>query len=368
MGRLTFRPLVYGYANARVHGLYSRFLTPEQLHSLAVSQSSDSMVELLERTSYKEDLVALSLNFKGDDLLELAVSRHFARFASKLLEFCPTEIEPTLRAILARWDSHNLKIVLLARRQKKAFEQVIPYLVLGGTLDEAKLRQIHSAVEPESVLHLLRVGESGQIINLALDHEPKMAERLRKHMLAMDTAPSLQPLLDELDRLTYFMALKSTNGFGDKDMSAVRALLAASADEKNLSTMLRLSAAGLRAAEVRKYMVPGGNFPDTRWVEMAEEGPDSASIKSVCRRMGWATALEQYTKDKSLSNFEASMARLSALRSIRAFRSSQMSIGVLVGALLLKEQEMGNIRKIIRGKALRLQPAEIEKMLVLAHS
>jgi vacuolar-type H+-ATPase subunit C/Vma6 len=56
------------------------------------------------------------------------------------------------------------------------------------------------------------------------------------------------------------------------------------------------------------------------------------------------------------------------LRSIRILRSSQMSIGVLVGALLLKEQEMGNIRKIIRGKTLRLPPEEIEKMLVRVHS
>jgi len=367
-GKLVFKPLVYGYANARVHGLYSQFLTPEQLHALTIAPTTDSMVELLERTSYKEDLVALSLQFKGDDLMELAVSRNFARFATKLLNFCPAGAEPVLRAILARWDVHNLKIVLLARRQKKTFESVLPYLVLAGTLDEDKLRLFYSAPDPETIYHLLRVGESGQILNLTLENEPRMTERLRKTMLAIDSVPTLQLMMDELDRLTYFMTLKATSGFGDKDMASVISLLSAAADEKNLSTILRLRAVGVRPSEVRKYLVPGGHFPENKWVALASEGPESPAFRSVCARMGWAGALVQYDKDHSLSNFEVSMARLSAMRSIKAFRSSQMSIGVLVGALLLKEQDMGNIRKVIRGKTLRLPPAEIEKMLVHAHS
>ncbi|VVB56848.1 V-type ATP synthase subunit C [uncultured archaeon] len=367
-GRLKFKPLVYGYANSRVHGLYSRFLTPEQLHALLTAPGPDAMAELLERTAYKEDLVALSLQFKGDDLLELAVSRHFARFCKLLLSFSPAEARPVLSALLGRWDAHNLKVVLLARRQKKPFEQVVPYLVQAGSMDEERLRAIHAAPSGEEVLHLLRASSVGRALTETRNGELRAAERLRKLILSVDSADSLQPLMDEFDRLVYQFAMRSTKGLGDSDSEAVGRMLARSADEKNFSTVLRLRTVEAKTSQVRHYLVPGGSIPASKWLELAQAGPDSPAAQRLAWRLRCTAALQAYVKDRSLSQFEVALARLSTEQSVRAFRRSQLSIGVLVGALMLKEQEMSNIRKIVRGKSLRLPAAEIEKMLVRVHA
>jgi len=42
-----------------------------------------------------------------------------------------------------------------------------------------------------------------------------------------------------------------------------------------------------------------------------------------------------------------------------------MSIGAIAGFLFLKEEEMNNIRKIVRGKALGLPAERIAEMLIL---
>ncbi len=367
-GRLKFKPLVYGYANARVHGLYSRFLTPDQQHAMLSAPSTDSIVELLERTSYKDDLVALSLQFKGDDLLELAVSRNFARFSKLLLSFSPQEARPVLRALMGRWDAHNIKVVLLARRQKKPFEQVVPYLVLAGSMPQDTLHELYGAKDGDEVLHLLRTSPVGRSITESRNGDVRGAERLRKLILTCDSADSLQPLLDELYRLVYQIAMRSTKSLGDADSEAVGRMLARAADEKNLSTTLRLLAVEVKPSEVKRYLVPGGMIPATKWVELAQAGAESPVAQRLAWRMGCTAALQTYAKDHSISNFEVALARISVDQSVRAFKRSQLSIGVLVGALLLKEQEMANIRKIVRGHALRLSGDEIEKMLVQVHA
>ena len=363
-GKLSFKPLVYGYANARVHGLYSRLLDADELKALLAAPSFDAMVEVLERTPYKDELVALSLRFRGDELIELAVSRRFARFAAQLLKVCPASDRPTLQALLGRWDAHNLKVVLLARRQKEPFEKVAPYLVLAGSLRESELQEIYSAPDAEEILHLLRLAMGGEGASGAMSvSTPGEAERFRKLVLQADKAPSLQPLMDEFDRLAYRMAAAAALSYTG-DGGEVRRLVQRAADEKNLSTVLRLNSAGSKPSDIRRYLVPGGSVSDSKWLALLSAGALVNPAGHLDSRLGWKEALDAYASHPSAAQLEVALARSSAAKNVRIFHRSQMNLGVLVGALMLKEQEMANIRKIVRAKSLRLPAAEIEKMLV----
>ena len=363
-GFLSFKPLVYGYANARVHGLYSQLLDAEMLKQLMAAPSSDALVEVLERTSYKDDLVALSLHFKGDDLVELAVGAQFARYAEQLLDICPARDKSVLQALLSRWDAHNLKVVLLARRQKEPFEKIAPYLVLAGSLKEAELKEIYGAPNADEVYRLIRLTSTGAALSdLLRSSSLGEAERFHKLILSLDKTTSMQPILDEFDRLSYRLAAAATQSYVSEG-GHVPALVMRMADEKNLSTVLRLSEAGAKPADIRRYLVPGGMVSDNKWISLISAGGISNLITHLDSRLGWKAALEEYSKHPSSAALEVSLAQVSARKSVRIFHNSQMSLGVIVGALLLKEQEMSNIRKIVRAKSLRLPVAEIEKMLV----
>ena len=74
--------------------------------------------------------------------------------------------------------------------------------------------------------------------------------------------------------------------------------------------------------------------------------------------------MDEYRKNASLSAFEIAMATANAKEGLATFQRAGMGLGAIVGGLLLKENEMNNIRKIVRAKALGLPGEEIVKMMV----
>ncbi len=363
-GSLKFRPLIYGYANARVHALASKFLTPAQMQELIRAGNTQEIVEMLERGIYKEDLVALSLKFKGEDLVELATSRHFSKFAKALLKLTPRDGQGIVQAMLSRWDAHNVKTVLLARAQGKRFEDIEPYLVIAGTLDGNDLRGLLEAKDPDAFLIKLGVGGFGGAL-IASEPGQKAYLEAKKRLREGGGEKALSTLHDALD--AYPFGLAGTLAVGqDRDSKQVKKLLDRLADEKNLSTVMRLSAAGEKPSAIRKYLVDGGTIGEREWSEIAKRKDSQDMLGKLKRKLPLSGALEEYRQTGRLSMLEVALAQNTAREGLKAFTRSGLGVGVIVGALLLKEQEMANIRKLMRGRALGLGEKEIMKILVLA--
>lgn len=370
--KMTFKPLVYGYANSRVHGMVSALIPGARLREIADVRTVDALIEMLERTPYKDDLVALSLRFKREDLVELALGRRFAGFASKLLRITPAQGRPTVRALLARWDVHNLKTIILARKQKKKFEDVAPYLVLAGSLREEELRELSGTGGAEGFYATLRATTFGREF---LSRSPARVDpgQIRKMFMTLDSETAvIEPLLGALDVYAYQLADESVSP-GDEDADAVRALLRREADAKNMSTVLRLVKAAEGAADrtsrlaaVRHYIVPGGSMDKRMWALVASEGSVEDIVAAAAHKIPTLqVALAKYRESRSVSSFEIALAATNVREGLKTFHLSGVSLSVIVGALLLQETEMNNIRKIVRAKAQGLPDEEIKKMLVL---
>ncbi len=119
-------------------------------------------------------------------------------------------------------------------------------------------------------------------------------------------------------------------------------------------------------------MVEGGNFAHKQLEKMAgaksvEEVAKIASsfFISETGKGEFASAQQKFNEDGQLSHFEVVFENSLARKSLHTLRKSMMSIGAIAGFLLLKEEEMGNIRKIVRGKGLHLPMEKIAEMLVL---
>ncbi len=374
--RLTFRPLVYGYANARVHGMISALLPAEKVKALVEAHTVDAIVEMLEHTPYKDDLVALSLKFKREELVELALGRQFAKFASKLLKITPAAGQGTMRALLSRHDVHNIKTIILARAQGRKFDDVAPYLVLAGRLDEGDLRNLAQAQGGEAFYPALRATGFGS------EFLAQCSSVIRKKMAApVGDKAAIEEVTAALDAYVYQLAFQSVPA-GERDTEVVRRLLSREADAKNLSTLLRLMRSGAMGkdgpaagrahpsgqatgpAMLLRYLVPGGTVAPREWMELAKLGQVEEVAARLEKRLGLAAALGEYKSRGSLSAFEIAMATANAHEGARIFERSGLGLGAIVGALLLKENEMSNIRKIVRAKALGLGPDEISKMMV----
>ncbi|MFH1306391.1 MAG: V-type ATPase subunit [Candidatus Micrarchaeota archaeon] len=362
----SFRPLVYGYANARAHGMFSEFLSGAQMNEMISRRTVQSLTESLQRTPYKQDIVDLSLRFKEEELIELALGKNFARFAKKLLEITPIQDRDVIKAILARWDAHNIKAIILAKKQKKTYEQIAPFLVLAGTLTREKLKPMLEAQTSEEFYSLLRATEFGAgLLSMPSSYTDSSVKEMILSMGKGDAA--LEPILGALDAYAYHL-VADVSFASEKDMKTVSSLLSRIAYRKNLSTVLRLTAAGASPEQIKHYIVPGGKFTARQWVSMAASQNIEQIMQKLSRQLPVATAMEEYKKTKKLSSIEVAVSQENAKKSLKQFRYAQLSLGIIVGALLFKEQEVSNIRKIVRGKALGLHEDEIKKMMVMVKS
>ena len=77
----------WGYTNARIRGMKSRLLDHHALDSLILQPDLDSLLGELEKTPYREDIVAARGKYTGLACVEHALQENFTRTFRKILGF-----------------------------------------------------------------------------------------------------------------------------------------------------------------------------------------------------------------------------------------------------------------------------------------
>ena len=368
----TFRPLVYGYSNARVRAMRTALLSRRQAEDLLKVRTNAAVAEYLGRTGYREDFTGMPASINDEDRVEMAVSRNFARTAQKIIEITPKQSKGTLRAFLGRYDVHNLKTILLARKLGRGKEETRRMLIPAGSLSGAELERMLSAKSADELYEAIRVSGFGArfFSSASIRHIPKAQIRAVLQQPDSNTA-KLDMLLSALDSYYYEVASLAANG-GQADAGILLNLIRSEADAKNVITIMRMKKGGAEKRAITKSMVAGGNFTHRQLENMAEAKDFREVAKlasgffiSETGRGEFAAAEKLYNADGQLSHFEVVFEGSIARRSLKVLRRSMMSIGAIAGFLFLKEEEMNNIRKIVRGKALGLSPEKVSEMLIL---
>jgi V/A-type H+-transporting ATPase subunit C len=355
------RALVWGYSNARAKAMRPGLLPKQSQLEMLDAQSVDGIVGLLERSAYREDLGALGLKFRGADLIELAAGRNFARTAAKLLKISPEDGRPILSSILSRFDLQNLKAILLAKKLGKDFATVEPYLVPAGSIPIERLKRIYGRADIGEMLLDMRataIGKAFMESNIL-----SSAEMKRIAADALRDANTLELLMAGLDSYYYAAVGKSVKST-DRDSAVIASLVRAEADGKNIMTIMRCKKNNIDPKAAKSFIISGGTLTKMELRGMLEAANVDEIAEKAASRFGLADAAAEYKKDGMLSHFEVAFERATAERGVRALHQSIMSVGALVGLLFLKEEEMNNIRKIVRGRALGVPREEIAKMLV----
>ena len=66
-----------------------------------------------------------------------------------------------------------------------------------------------------------------------------------------------------------------------------------------------------------------------------------------------------------LTDLEIALEKSIAAQKVLAFHRVTLSVGVVIRFLLLKEEEMSNLRKIAKSKEFKIPEDEVRKMLVV---
>ncbi len=340
------KPLKYGYSNARVSGMKGYLIKPEFYDELVNASTVDGVIELLQRTYYKEHLVSLSITYKGSELIELASGKHFGEIAGKIKKVSPKSDAEVVEVFLKRWELTNYKTVFSGRMTGKSWKEIEPYIIPVGRIGE--YRKVGESSDAYSAFKTTSIGK--EIFALGMGKLGKEKEKIVSE--AVKKGDVLLQVFVLMDLYYYRYVQEIASKMLPAEAYSILLFLRKEIDAKNISTVMRLREK--KNENVVEYLVPGGTV---RANDLADAYKNDRTLLRLLSRFD----LKEINKPEQA---EMDMESWLAKRKSIIFHKSMLNIGKVLGFLLLKEEEANNLRKIARAHEFGLTKEEIRKMVV----
>ena len=150
----------------------------------------------------------------------------------------------------------------------------------------------------------------------------------------------------------------------NNDIESVRRIFKKEIDSKNIIIIERLKAKKISKKSIRNYLIPGGTLDRSAIDDLIESDKLSETIKISKDR--FRKLQLEWSAESTLSDFEIALEKTIISEKLGLFNRSVLSIGVVLGFLLLKEEELNNLRKIAKAKEFNIPEDEVKRMLVVA--
>lgn len=350
--------LVYGYANARVKARKAKILQWENFEDFSNQNTVEGVIAMLERTYYKDVLNETSLSdVSRAEMVEHAAGIHYAEVVGKVWDFVPAKARPAIAGVMRKWDFINLKMILASRRTGKKWEEIRPYIIPAGTIGPRQLEAIARA-EGEKIYVEVRRTDLGREMFSQTSAAIRGTELEQMFIQSVRSAQVLNQLQVLLDT-AYYNYLANGMDIPDRDAQILHNIVKKEIDARNIVNVLRLAKAGVKNEDtVRKYIIPGGTvrFSILRSLLGVED------ISAVPQMISHTFPIK--AEVRTLVDLEMAFKQEIARQKIRRFYTSTVSLGTILSFLFIKEEEMNNLRRIVRGIDYRLSPEEIRATLV----
>lgn len=339
----------FAYVNARVRSMESRLLDEHKLNELIEAAGMSEFVGFLEDTDYG---AYLSDSNKDSIGIEKALNTHLAHVYKTLVNMSPDKARKILKLFEKKFDVQNIKTLLRAKYVGLNAEETFNLIVPLGTIPENKLRELCEARTVEEVLNGLESTEYSKI----LSNELAMYEqtgRLSSFELALD-----KYLLENL--------WKSVGIEGTTE-DIFKEFVGAMIDIENLKVILRAKSDNISSEDTLNYILNVGyELAPWKLKELAE----SESIEGIISALEGtkygsiiSENLEEYEKTGSVYVFEKALDKYLAEIGKKISLRQPFGVGPIIGLITAKEQEIKNLKIIIKGKIEGLSSNQIRELL-----
>ena len=350
------RALKYGYSNARVRAMKGLLLKGGFLDEMIRVGTVEGMAELLQRTGYKNELSSATVRYRGSALIETAASWNFSKTVQKLVKITPKGDRGALQGLLLRYDLMNLKTLVHARRLKKGFDDIRPNLIEVGGLSENDFRRIMKADDASLMKEIKRTALVRDMLESVAD--PLVRETLSK---AFSSADSFEKMESSIDSCIYLAMDDALSKAGGSEFQHIRRILKKEIDAKNIMIIERMKKHGIGKERIKASLIRGGTLTP-QMVEKLMEAKDMAGMLQAAKPLFPQLDMKEA---KTLSEMEIAFEKSIAAQKALAFHRATLSAGVMIGFLLLKEEEINNLRKIAKGKEFGMSEGEVRSTLVV---
>jgi V/A-type H+/Na+-transporting ATPase subunit C len=369
----------FDYGNARLHAMKAKLLSHRQLEDLAGMDSLPGMISALMKTAYQPSVEFSITRTTGIETIFQALRQDMLLTIRKTRSFFRHESGEMVLWILRSYDIHNLKAVLRGLGKHVNPVEILSSLLPVGDLDEPTLVELSRAATPRDAADMLAS------MNLPF---ARPLLRLRAEHPGADTIE----MEIALERWYYKeVSLNLNDGEGGAILAGRSGeifyeALAMEADITNLITILRFihtpaerkilrerisgsismgsDAIHLpsEADSIRLLLVGPGNIPFAL-LERLSNQDDMASALKLLDGTAYAPSLDvglqAYRLSGRLSDLEKQLRRYRLSWLARQISSDPLGIGVFLGYLALKINEINNLRWIAQGIQAGLKPEGI---------
>lgn len=343
----------YGYVNARVRGMRSHLLTKDFFMRLVEAPDLEGIQSLLEQTIYRREVNEAFLLDPMRPDYDQALSLNLIAAFRKIHEATGGEAHRLVGMLLSRYDIQNVKAVLRGKKGNAIPGEITSLLVPVGAIRMDTLEQMAQQREIKDVLNYMNAQQLGYARPLLAAYPAfqKKDYDLSVLELALDKY-HFQRVADELTGK-------------DKNVEMVRTMIAGEIDMRNVSTLVRIRGLKLEDEDVENLWIPGGMLTGEQFlalhrlgdiVQLVSEYPD-ARYRRLLEK-----ALAEY-QEQDLVAFDRELEHELVRRGAAMSNVNVLGIGVIIGYIWMKQNEIINLRIVLRGKTMDQPQAEIRKNL-----
>jgi V/A-type H+/Na+-transporting ATPase subunit C len=353
----------YDYGNARLRVMKSRLLPRRELDTLADAGSLQGLIAALTKTVYQKSVEAALTRATGMQCIDEAMRSDLVNTIGKIRDFYKEGAAEMVAIVLRTYDIHNLKAILRGLSKHVPAGEILTVLLPIGELDMSALRELAQLNNPREAIDLLAsmgLPFAWPLLNLR-------AEVPGAETIEMELA---------LDRWYYEesrQTLRSETGLVDPFSRA----LALEADLVNVLTVLRFAQAPherdllrdrLGTDEIEYLFIGAGHIPYELLTNACKHDTVTAAVETLSGTFlapVLRAGLEAYGRSNRLSDIEKQLRRYRLEWMAEQITKDPLGIGMVLGYVALKVNEVGNLRWITQGINLGLKADAIRAELEL---
>lgn len=353
----------FEYGNTRLRAMRTRLLSAQQLEQLAGLNRVEALVDALLRGPYKSALERLLARASGHQAIVAGLRVDLIESSEMVREFFSGRARELVELLWRRFD------VMVVKGLLRGVQQGAPPAEIEGALLPA------GGLTPPLAAELARAGDAYELIDRLATLGQPTAEPLVA-LRARTPRPDLLQMDLALERW-YFDHAQRALSSARRAAVSLRIWIEIQADLTNLLVVLQLadSRAARRQARaqlgernLREMLVGPGQLSLARLEAAAQQdNPEQAaqSLIASAYRRPLAQGLEQYQRQRRLTAWELQLKRYQLNWAAGRIHRDPLGMGVVIGYLALKLNELRNLRRIAAGIVLGTPPSRIRRGLEL---
>jgi len=366
----------FDYGNARLHVMKAKLLTNRQLEEMAGMESFPGVISALMKTAYQPAIEYAITRTAGIEIILQALRQDLLYTVRKTRTFFRHEAGEMVLWLLRRYDIHNLKAVLRGLGKHIAPAEIAAALLPVGDLEESTLLELAMAASPRDATDMLasmNLPFSRPLLKLRAEHpgaDTLEMETALEGWYYREAGLDIDENRDKTGAGGLFFEALALDADVTNLLTTLR-FIHAPAERKILHTWAVQALPAGRQVEseaFRHLLVGPGSLPLTLFERMVNQD-DIANALKLLENTAYASSLEaglyNYQQSSRLSDLEKSLRHYRLHWMARQIPNDPLGIGVFLGYLALKINEISNLAWIAQGIQAGMKSAAIRAEMEL---